>query len=100
MNADKMWTDDLKNGGKTLTAALVALAISMPSLPRFATTRRPTTDSGRKKTKKGATHIVGPQFIPKFLIYADGKPVTPSMYARMHLGVQNPRKKNGLKPAV
>lgn len=82
-----------------LITALLGLANSMPSLPRIQTNRQPAS-SGRKKTKKGATHIVGTHFVPKFLIYADGKPVTPAMYCRMHLGVQNPRKKNGLKPAV
>lgn len=77
-----------------LTTALLALASAVPTLPRY---KAQTIDSGRKKTKKGATHIVGPHFVPKFLIYVDGKRVTPAMYCRMHLGVQNPRKKNGLK---
>lgn len=99
MNADKIWTNDLKNGGKTLTTALVALATSIPSLPHFNTNYKNPADT-RKKTKKGATHVIGAHFVPQFLIYADGKPVTPAMYCRMHLGVQNPRKKNGLKPAV
>jgi hypothetical protein len=40
-----------------LISALLGLANSMPSLPRIQTNRQPAS-SGRKKTKKGATHIV------------------------------------------
>lgn len=86
---------DPKNN--TLLTAMLSLVNTIPELPTKKTFVHRQKDSGRKKTKKGATHVIGEHFKPKYLIFMEGKPVTPAMYRRLHLGVQNPRKKNGLK---
>lgn len=89
--------DSQKQGKENsmLNSALLALASSVAAIQKPE--KKSKHQSSRKKTKKGATHVVGEHFKPKFLIYKDGKPVTPAMYRRMHMGVQNPRKKNGSK---
>ena len=82
-----------------LIAALLGLANSMPTIP--PSKPNPTykaADIG--KTRKGATHVVGAHFKPKYLIFIDGKHVTPAMYRRKHLGVKNPRKANGSNPII
>lgn len=78
-----------------LNFALLALASRVAAIQKRE--KKSKHQSSRKKTKKGATHVVGEHFKPKFLHYIGGKPVTPAMYSRMHMGVKNPRKKNGSK---
>lgn len=82
------------NSNEKLLDALLNLVKTTPTLPQIKKLQKP---SGRKKTKNGATHVIGDHFKPKFLHYIDDKPVTPAMYSRMHMGVKNPRKKNGSK---
>lgn len=82
-----------KNSG--LYSALLSRIRSVTRIQKRE--RKSKQQSSRKKTKKGATHIVGEHFKPRFLHFIKGKPVTPAMYRRMHMGVQNPRKQNGSK---
>lgn len=86
-----------KQGKKNSTLNSVLLALASIVAPILKPEKKSKHQSSRKKTKKGATHVVGEHFKPKFLHYIDGKPVTPAMYSRMHMGVKNPRKKNGSK---
>lgn len=72
-----------------LFTALAAMTSVLPSLT--TTENKGKHKAHSKKTKKGASHIVGPAFKPKFLIEIDGKFVTPAMYRKLHLGA---KKKN------
>jgi hypothetical protein len=86
------------NRNKDHLKTLIALSVLAGGFSGVSKDRKPSINkvaSNRKKTKKGATHIVGKPFKSRFLIYIDEKPVTPAMYRRMHMGIQNPRKKNG-----
>jgi len=87
----------MNNEKKTLIPALLSLAASFNNQGLSRGNQNVVKTDGRKKTKKGATHIIGKHFKPRYLIFIDGKPVTPAMYRRMHMGVQNPRKQNGSK---
>lgn len=82
-----------------LKTAILALASSMDGLSSSMskTPSHKANPKDLKKTKKGAKHVVGSHFKPKYLIFVDGKHVTPAMYRRLHLGVKNPRKSNGPK---
>lgn len=92
-----MFTPDQQKNQTALLAALLAMAQSVPTaMAEMATPKR----KGPRRTKKGrskanAHHIHGEHFKPVHLYEADGKPMPPSMYRRLHLGVQKPRKQNG-----
>jgi hypothetical protein len=94
-----MFVNKPKNNN-ALLAAFNALALRMPSI-RETQTSSPdpsrSVNSSRKKTKKGATHVIGAHFKPKFLFFnpADGTPITPAMYGRLHMARQRKRQKHG-----
>ncbi len=83
-----------------LRLALLAMANWNPPVPIKKTISK---NKGPRQTKKGrskanARHIQGAHFKPVYLYEADGKPMSPSMYRRLHLGVQKQRKQHGSQP--
>lgn len=83
----------------SLRLALLAMANWNPPLP----IKKIPKSNKIRKTKKGhsknnAHHIQGAHFKPVHLYEVNGKPMPPSMYRRLHLGVQNPRKQHGSQP--
>lgn len=89
-----------RNKNANLLAALMALAGTIPALPtkKAKTISIPSRKkvSKKRRNKRQAVHTPGAHFKPVYLIEYDGKPMTPAMYRRLHMGVQNPRK-NGHK---
>jgi len=92
-----MFTPNQQKNKNALLTALLGMAQSVPTA--IAAMPNPKR-KGPRRTKKGrskanARHIQGAHFKPVHLFEADGKPMPPSMYRRLHLGVQKPRKQNG-----
>lgn len=95
-----MFTPNQQKNKNALLTALLAMAQSVPTA--IAAMPHPRRKGPRVKTKKGrskanARHIQGAHFKPVYLFEADGKPMPPSMFRRLHLGVQKQRKQNGSK---
>ncbi len=91
-----MQQKDLKN--RTLLTSLIALANTLPILP--TTTKLSKTGNvlpafvRRKKDKKKKKKVTQPQgshFKPVNLFFHEGKPMSPAMYRRLHLGVKKKR---------
>ncbi len=82
-----------------LLTAMMALGNTIPALPRRKSVSIPSRKKVSKKRRNRRKEIQKPgeHFKPVYLFEYDGKPMAPSMYRRLHMGVQNPRKKNGLK---
>lgn len=92
-----MQQKDLKN--RTLLTSLIAMANTLPILP--TTTKLTKTGTvlptfvRRKKDKKAKKKKVkqtqGSHFKPVNLFFHEGKPMSPAMYRRLHLGVKKKR---------
>jgi hypothetical protein len=95
-----MFTPNQQKNKNALLTALLAMAQSVPTaiaaMPNPKPKRARRTKKGRSKAN--ARHIQGAHFKPVYLYEADGKPMPPSMYRRLHLGVQKQRKQNGSQP--
>lgn len=94
-----MFTPNQQKNKNALLTALLAMAQSVPTAiaampnPKRKGPRR--TKKSRSKAK--AHHIHGEHFKPVHIYESDGKPMPPSMFRRLHLGVQKQRKQNGPK---
>lgn len=90
-----MFTRKPKTNNKLL-AAYNSIAQMLPTIRVNENPNKPDAYKvSRKKTKKGATHIVGTHFKPRFLFHdKNGKPITPAMYGRLHMGAQRKKKRN------
>lgn len=77
-----MQPKDLKNS--RLLISLIAMANTIPILPT-------TTKRSKKGKKKKAKLTPGSHFKPVNLFFHEGKPMSPAMYRRLHLGVKKKR---------